>query len=177
MILPWRCRWLLARGALVWSCLGAVCGFCPRVPMYDLTLALELAAAVGRQTMLALALAAGSGHQGMIFPWRCNWLLSWGAKVGSYLGAGIGCCLGAPRYDLTLVLALAVVSSSTASCTGPAFELHCACIPATQGLHSKCKGLHSSCTGPAIELHHSCRGPAFQLQCTCILAAWSLHSS
>ena len=52
MILPWRWRWLLARGALVWSYLGTGIGFCPGVPMYDLTLALELAAAVGRQTVI-----------------------------------------------------------------------------------------------------------------------------
>ena len=64
---------------------------------------------------------AAQGCQGVMLPRRWNWLLSRGAKVGSYLGAGIGCCLGAPRYDLTLVLALAVATSSTASCTGPAF--------------------------------------------------------
>ena len=90
---------------------------------------LELAVAVGRQTMilpwqrhcllargakwhdlsLALQLAAGLGRQGMIL------LLPRGAKVAAYLGTGLGCWLGAPRYDrlraprydLTLALALA----------------------------------------------------------------------
>ena len=93
-------------------------------PRSDLTLAVALPAASGRpgyDLAAALDWAAASGCQGVILPRRRNWLLSRGAKVGSYLGAGIGCCLGAPRYDLTLVLALAVATSSTASCTGPAF--------------------------------------------------------
>ena len=39
-------------GAMVWAYLGAGIGFCPGVPMYDPTVALALAAAVGRQTVI-----------------------------------------------------------------------------------------------------------------------------
>ena len=45
-------------------------------PVYDLTLALALAAGAERYDLtMALALAAGSGRRGMILPWRWNWLL------------------------------------------------------------------------------------------------------
>ena len=61
-----------------------------------ITLAVALAAALGRpgyDFAAALDWVAASGCQGMMLPWRCNWLLSRGATVGSDLGAGIGCCL------------------------------------------------------------------------------------
>ena len=107
--MPWHWRLLLTRGAKVSSYVDAGIGFCSGGPRYDLTLGLELAVAVGRQTMilpwqrhcllargakwhdlsLALQLAAGLGRQGMIWlrrqgsslPWHWTELLARSAKV------------------------------------------------------------------------------------------------
>ena len=65
--LPWHWHWLLSRGAKASSYQGAGIGFCPGVPRYDLTLALELAVSVGRQTI--------------ILPWHRHCLLAGGAKA------------------------------------------------------------------------------------------------
>ena len=109
--------WLLPRGAKVgsyWAAgsgrqgmmgpgrpgmilpIGAYIGCGIWAPRYDFTLVVALAAASGRpgyDLSAALDWAAASGCQGMMLPRRWNWLLSRGAKVGSDLGAGIGCCL------------------------------------------------------------------------------------
>ena len=53
--------------AKVSSYLGAGIGFCPGVPRYDLTLAVELVVGVGRQTIIS--------------PWHQHCLLARGAKA------------------------------------------------------------------------------------------------
>ena len=68
----------------------------------------------------------------MILPRCWDWLLIPGAKVTSYLGAGIGFCIDAPRHDDTFALALAADSGAPRSHLTLALEL--ASAPVGQGM-------------------------------------------
>ena len=86
---------------------------------------------------MALDLAAESGRQGMILPWRWHWLLPLAALLAA-LGLHSSFTEHAFQLHETCNQAAPGLHSGY---TGPAFQLHGACIPAALRLHSSCTGL------------------------------------